>query len=299
MRRWPDVLETPSFPGFGLSPVDQTVRGDMEVGLARTRQVTFAENDTFEMSWIFSDEEMGAFRAWEASRPVSLAGDSDDLRGWAQARVTAALSGLIGPDECIPTRIAETATTGTHAISTELTGLVDQNVDVVLYATIKASGCDFAKVSMIDRNGVADHVVINLAAGTVVSTSGATATLLDRENGYWRVRLVANTGSGALTPVMRISCMADGVTDSYAGNTANGIRICEVMARQSTGADLFLRSGPDGKALGAGGGAWVTVPLAVGGGFAYVEARFKGRFKAQAGNGLEWTVSATMEARYA
>ena len=43
MRRWPDCLPTPSFPGFGLSPFDKTNRSDMEAGLARVRlpDVTF------------------------------------------------------------------------------------------------------------------------------------------------------------------------------------------------------------------------------------------------------------------
>jgi hypothetical protein len=59
-----------------------------------------------------------------------------------------------------------------------------------------------------------------------------------------------------------------------------------------------VRSGPDGKALGAAGGAgWSFMPMAVGGGFKFVECRFVGTFKANGGNGLQWTVTAKLETR--
>ena len=67
-----------------------------------------------------------------------------------------------------------------------------------------------------------------------------------------------------------------------------------------TGFDLHLRTGSDGKVTGAAGTtAWALMPTAVGGGFKYVEGRFKGMFKATAGPALNWDVTAQMEVRNA
>ena len=300
MRRWPDCLPTPSFPGFGLSPFDKTNRTDMEVGLARVRQTTFANADLVKMMWIMADDQMGAFRAFCDDAPVSLAGDSDDLTGWTLLGTTLSLAGAAGPDESGPTALTETGATSQHRISKTLPGLNVSGRDVVIHAAIAAAGRDFARISLVDRSGALRSATLDLTDGSVTVGAGVSAEVVDRGRGFWRIRMVANTGTGADVPQLRLLAMPDADTVSYPGDGTSGIRICEVSVAEAGDWNLFVRSGADGRALGAAGGAaWIVVPLAVGGGLAFVEARFKGVFDAQGGKGLSWTVTATLEARYA
>jgi len=64
MATWPSTLPTPSFGGYALDPVDPVIRSDMESGSPRTRRRTRARNDKINVSWLLTDREMAAFRAW-------------------------------------------------------------------------------------------------------------------------------------------------------------------------------------------------------------------------------------------
>lgn len=64
MAAYPNIMPAPLVESYTLSPVDQTVRTDMEVGAARVRRRTYARNDLVEVSWLFTAAQMAAFRAW-------------------------------------------------------------------------------------------------------------------------------------------------------------------------------------------------------------------------------------------
>lgn len=299
MRRWPDVLPTPSFPGFGLTPYDAVLRTDMEVGLARVRRTTMAAADKISCAWIFSDAEMAAFRAWFEDKPVSVAGDSDDLRGWSKVEATITIAPETGPDGCLATRIDQTAAVGGHRVSKSFPDLARNTVAVVVWASLAAAGSNFARIRWGDRDGVAKNVTINLATGSIVDAGGVPVSVTWRGDGYWRVRLDVSTGVGDGDPWLSLIVMADASTESFGGSGC-AIDVCEVMVREQTGFDLFVRSGADGRALGAAGGsAWVEMPIATGGGFSFVETRFVGPWSATGGAGLEWSVTATVESRNA
>lgn len=299
MRRWPDTLPTPSGPGFGLSPVDPVIRSDMEVGMARVRRVTFARQDIVDMAWRFTDAEMAAFRAWWNDEPWSLAGDSDSLTGWTLNNATIAADALVGPDLVLADRIVEDVATSSHYVSRSLGAGGLASSTVLCRATIKASGRSHVRFGVVDRAGTVRWTWVDLAAGTLGSQSGLVSrTLQDRGNGWWRVTITALTGVGGSNPVMQIVAASDGSTTVYAGSGAAALDVCEIGARIVTGYDLHLRTDAAGNALGAAGSAgWAEVPVAAGGGFNYVEARFKGPFKATALSGLNWDVSAQMEVR--
>lgn len=63
MATWPS-LPNPLVDGYTLSPVDQTVRTDMEVGSPRVRRRTSARNDQVDVNWRFTDAQMATFRTW-------------------------------------------------------------------------------------------------------------------------------------------------------------------------------------------------------------------------------------------
>ena len=58
------TLPAPLAAGYAIEPVDPVIRTDMEVGSPRTRLRSQAELDHVTVSWIFSDADMTAFRAW-------------------------------------------------------------------------------------------------------------------------------------------------------------------------------------------------------------------------------------------
>ena len=300
MRRWPDVLPTPSMPGFGLSPVDPALRTDMEVGAQRVRRITFARNDLVDMAWVMTDAEFAAFRAWWNDEAWSLAGDSETLAAWSFTNATRTVGTGLSPDGAIVDGVLESAATGLHHAELPLAA-AEANKTVLCRATLIAAGRQWARVSLFNRAGVACYTDVDLINGALGGWSGvASRTLESRDNGFWRVSLTAPVASGAFTPAMRISALLASGTTSYTGNATLGLGISEIGARMVTGYDLHVRTGADGKAGGAAGTtAWVQMPIAVGGGFKFVEARFKGPFKATAGPALNWDVSAQMEVRNA
>lgn len=65
MATWPSTLPPrPLATGYQIAPEDQTVRTDMEAGLARVRRRTRARNDRITAELVFSAEQFAAFRAW-------------------------------------------------------------------------------------------------------------------------------------------------------------------------------------------------------------------------------------------
>ena len=109
-RRWPDTLPAAIEAGYGLRPVDQSIRTEMEVGQRRLRRITTARRDRVQLAWRMTDTEFEAFRAWHGDEVRSLAGASDSLAGWSttEAAITAG-GGVAGPDGQNSDRIVESA----------------------------------------------------------------------------------------------------------------------------------------------------------------------------------------------
>lgn len=77
MATWPATLPAPSISGYGVDPVDQTVRTGMEVGTQRVRRRSFAQVDTVPVQWTMSDAQMAIFRAW-----FDDSSEADGGAGW-------------------------------------------------------------------------------------------------------------------------------------------------------------------------------------------------------------------------
>lgn len=60
----PFSIPIPLRSNYKVSPIDQTVRTDMEFGAARMRRRTSARLDTVSVEWLFSPDDMAGFRAW-------------------------------------------------------------------------------------------------------------------------------------------------------------------------------------------------------------------------------------------
>jgi hypothetical protein len=74
MATWPTTLPSPLASGYAITPMDQTVSTDMEVGAERVRRRTVARNDEVDVSWRFTDAQMAIFRAWFDHASTGAAG---------------------------------------------------------------------------------------------------------------------------------------------------------------------------------------------------------------------------------
>ncbi|MDO9524981.1 MAG: hypothetical protein Q7J57_05500 [Gemmobacter sp.] len=302
LRRWPDTLPGPIEPGYQLTPADQALRTEMEVGPKRLRRITRARRDELTLAWKFTDAEFDAFRAWHGDEPRSLAGASDDLTGWTGIGATRGADTALGPGDALADRVTEDASTGLHYLETSLGAAAVAGRDMICHATLKSAGRPVARFGMVTRAGVLAHASIDLATGSFVGVQSGLASrgITNRGDGWWRIALAVPTGAGPTTPRLRVQLMSDALTTSYPGGGATGADVCEVGARLRTGADLFLRSDAAGDVLGAAGGTgWFLKDLAFGGGFKTVEARFTEPFNAQVLPGLGWHVTAKLEVRNA
>jgi hypothetical protein len=49
---------------YGITPLDQTIRSDMEVGAARVRRRTSYQMWTTSLSWFLTDAQVDTFQTW-------------------------------------------------------------------------------------------------------------------------------------------------------------------------------------------------------------------------------------------
>ena len=90
MATWPTTLPAPLYSGYGLDPLDQTIRTDMEAGNKRTRRRTSARNDMLALNWRFTDAEMNIFRTW-----FDDATEADGGSAWFNTRLMIGTGGSV------------------------------------------------------------------------------------------------------------------------------------------------------------------------------------------------------------
>ncbi len=96
MAIYPATLPPPLVSGYQLSPADQTVRSDMEVGMARVRRRTSARDDQVGISLKLSDAQMAIFRAWFEGTGTD---DANGGTAWiSQLPLALGTGGLTTPD---------------------------------------------------------------------------------------------------------------------------------------------------------------------------------------------------------
>lgn len=302
VHRWPDTLPTCSAPGFGISPVDQSIRTNMEIGQQRVRRRTMARFDRMSVEWRMTEAEFSAFRPWYESTAYTLSGDSDTVN-WSFLNVTRSVGVATAPDGITVDRLVETTANASHRASKNLTAASEVNSTTIsLSATIKGFGGRFkAQLQLVDRAGGGKSVDIDLNTGVLSGASGTLTTASkSRGNSWWRVSLTADSGIGVSIPQIRVNALDDSGAASYVGDITKGLNVCETQARLVTGYDLFMPADANGLIAGAdGGSAWFYMPVASGSGLTTAEARFVGPYKVSTMAGLRRTVTAEVEVRNA
>ena len=91
MATFPSTLPKPLASSYSLSPVDQTIRTDMEGGLARVRRRTTARNDKVSVNWRMTDAQMAIFRAWFEDASTGISGGA----GWFTVSLAIGTTGVV------------------------------------------------------------------------------------------------------------------------------------------------------------------------------------------------------------
>lgn len=298
VRRWPASLPPLSYEGASVSPVEQSIRTDMEVGERRLRRITAVRRSRVNAAWVFTNTEMGGFRAWFGDEAWSLAGDSDDLTGWTADGVSTVADAVTGPDGQTLTLLTEDTSTGYHFVTLDIASGLTSGGTGYMAATVKANGAAQSRVRLRNRDGVLCYVIIDLTDGTVDASGGIlTSTVTPLGDDFWRVEITFDIGTGGTTPQAEVGIVSGGAA-SYTGGGSDGIYAGEVNVRLADGYDQFLPVGSDGNATGAAGGsAWFLLAVPLGGAPALREVRFGGEWSATPASGLRWTVTAPLEVR--
>jgi len=195
--------------------------------------------------------------------------------------------------------LLETTAVGAHYAGRNLTSL-GNDARVAVAVTLRASGRTRARVLIRGRDEVSRDLRINLTSGAVTSTSGLDSfSATARGAGWHRVRFVTTVGTGSATPALRVQTMTDAGVLSFVGDPELGVEVCELNARADALPAVLPTDANGGVRGAAAGSAWSVIPLALGGGYAPVEARFEQTFEATVLPGLNWDVTAPLEIRYA
>lgn len=168
--------------------------------------------------------------------PVSgnLIANSEDITGtgWAVGNVDTSravdVAGITAPDGTTSAdKIQEaTTTSNSHFVATpQVSGIAD-NAVMTFSAFCKAAERTFARLIFVIKSGGTPQVTVDLSSGIVQGSSGA--SLLDCGsvpvgNGWHRIWITVNAGTGGTLPRGRIYVMQNATTQTYAGTVNSGI----------------------------------------------------------------------------
>ena len=90
MASWPDTLPKMQIEGYSISPVNPSIRTDMEGGAPRMRRRTKARNDKISPAWVMTDAQLAIFRAWFDSDTGAAGGSA-----WFTASAAIGTGGIV------------------------------------------------------------------------------------------------------------------------------------------------------------------------------------------------------------
>jgi hypothetical protein len=148
---------------------------------------------------------------------------SEDLSQafWTKQDLTLSLASLAPDASSVPYKLEETTANGFHAIATTLSLASGQDYTVSFYA--KAVDRDWLAVNSINLAGTTADSYLNLATGTTGTVQHASVKAQTITNGWYRVTVSFNAGSGVTTPTIAIGTATGDNTKVFAGTTGFGL----------------------------------------------------------------------------
>lgn len=280
MPAYPWSLPAPSVQGYGVAPIDKTVRTDMDVGAPRVRLRSRARLDMVTATWRFKNDEMAAFRAWfESASGYNLLSSPEDFSAanWSKSSATVTANTAVAPDG---------ATTADKCITTAVSsGGVFQNLTVTPLTNYVLSF--YAEATGTETNA-GYRVYNNTGAANIVGSTSYFSQI--NTTSFKRIVVPYTTPAGCVSVRNYVS--------SDIGGVNNGAHVWGALVHLGSSALPYLPTNAgvvDGVNFGA---SFFTISLPLGNnGFETRSARFVGGYKATPVGRMAWDVSAQLEVR--
>lgn len=298
MRRWPDSLPDPFTPESDEAAPDGVLRSDFEIG-SRARLLTRAAPRLVTLSAVLSGAQKSALDAWWADASWSLAGSSDSLSGWTRTGFDLEAQAAPGPDTVLSDVLVLDASTGQHRVRRTLAAEgwgADDFCALVLSARVTVASR--LRAGVVGRDGTLRGAQFALDVPAVLSADAGVAARIEEHRGWARVTVSAPVGSGASAPQAHVGLLSPDGDASWSGS--GQLQVAQLTVRRDDGAAVFVPTGADGRAQGAGhGAAWWLCRVLSGHRYEWREVRAAGRLEAQPLPGLNWRVSLPVQVRHA
>ena len=151
---------------------------------------------------------------WSGTNPLTTSGrtnivpySSDFFNGWgAQALGLVANSAAPAPDGTYGAAVVQdTSFNGLHRMVTNFNATVMPNTEYVASAFVKAGSLNTCYLNLVNLASGSARVAANLTSGAITNHAGADSYGITKlANGWWRIWLSMNSGSGAFTPSLYI-----------------------------------------------------------------------------------------------
>lgn len=315
MAAFPFSLPGPLVQGYSISPLDGTLRSDMDSGLARVRLRSTARLDRVEATWRLRTDELAAWRAWVgSSESYNLLQCSQDFANayWGSARIQSRQSdALAAPDGSLSADgLVPNTELGDHYIERNVTGLPPMSEHTVS-VNVRAAGSRDIQIYAFGTGNALHSVKLNTetgAAGLIASaeyTSGAGVTtdwgVQALVGGWWRMWLSGYPNASATNRRFRIRLTDAAGVGAFAGDgvTATayvwGAQLSAGPLRPYLPTRTTAPASVDGLQGGAG---WFEITLHLGGTKPETRlARFVGAPSYRMHSQAFWDVSAALEVR--
>lgn len=150
-----------------------------------------------------------------------LRSEEFDNASWVKQRSSVTANATTSPDGTVDADklVEDTTASDTHFVLQ--TATVSSSTTYTYSVYLKAS--ERTRASLQDGGGSAAQGYFDLSNGTVISASGATATIANAGNGWYRCTITFTTGGAQTNANCRIFLVDTGTNTSYTGNGTSGI----------------------------------------------------------------------------
>ena len=291
MQAYPSTLPAPLVSGYTLSPVDQTVRTDMEVGAARVRRRTRARNDLIDVSFLLTAAQMDEFREWfdgyewQRKNLFLHSADCDSANGWNIGSNLTRVGKTTAPDGSNSATVYTGTVFGDAWIGQSVDLSLNTSYTLSVWAKLISGSAPSSGSLLVSDHDIDGSGVVMAGERTLLGWAGISST--------WKRFELPFTNAGAVT-AMQYLC-----TDF-----ANGAHIAVWGAQIEPRllASEFINTDGSPVVINetygiAGGTSWFDMAIDVGSGPAVArEVRFKGPWKATRDSSM-WRVTAQIEVR--
>lgn len=167
---------------------------------------------------------------WTFSRDLSNG-------AWTLNAATTSTDTTVGPDGItLAYKLKETAVNSTHYVSRTIGGTPTSNVRTCYSFAAKAAERGWVAMFTANKANAQGVSYVNLSTGALGTiAANHKVTVKRRRDGWWRIAVSFDMGTGATTPSMAVYIATADTTNSYLGVTGNGIYVTDLQCETDAG----------------------------------------------------------------